>query len=72
MQKVDLYQPISASRVGPPPLTLRVGVTPNADYVAGGVPTVYSKQEVYILLSALPAELRERVTTAVQSIIAGM
>lgn len=70
-QKVDLYQPIVNSRVGPPPLALRVGVTPNANSIVGGVPQGVSKIETYVLLSALPSELQERVKLAVQALIAG-
>lgn len=70
-QKVDLYQPIVNSRVGPPPLALRVGTTPNANSIVGGVPQGMSKIETYVLLSALPAELQERVKLAVQALIAG-
>lgn len=70
-QKVDLYQPIINSRVGPPPLALRVGVQHNADSIVGGVPQGVSKIETYVLLSALPTELQERVKLAVQALIAG-
>lgn len=70
-QKVDLYQPIVNSRVGPPPLALRVGVTPNANSIVGGVPQGVSKIETHVLLSALPSELQERVKLAVQALIAG-
>lgn len=70
--KVDLYQPVEANRVGPPPLVIRAVVTTNNMMVAGGVPTDSRKAEDYILLSALPRELQERVRTAVQAIIAGM
>lgn len=70
-QKVDLYQPIANNRVGPPPLILRVGVTPNADSIVGGVPQGASKVETYVLLTALPSELQERVKLTVQALIAG-
>jgi hypothetical protein len=70
--KVDLYQPVEASRVGPPPLVIRAIVTPNNDMVAGGVPMATKKAEDYVLLSALPKELQERVKVAVQAIISGM
>jgi hypothetical protein len=72
MQNVDLYQPIAASRVGAPPLVLRVLVQPNNNNVVGGVPQNSAKSEAYILLSALPSELQERVKTAVQALINGM
>jgi hypothetical protein len=70
-QKVDLYQPIAASRVGPPPLALRVAVTPNVDSFVGGVPQSTQRVETYVLLSALPQELQERVKLAVQALLAG-
>jgi len=71
MQRVDLYQPIVASRVGPPPLTLRVGVTPNADSIAGGTQQGTLRAETYVLLSALPEELRSRIQLAVQALVTG-
>ena len=70
-QKVDLYQPIAASRVGPAPLALRVVVTPTNDSFVGGVPASQARVETYILLSALPQELQERVRLAAQALIAG-
>lgn len=70
-QKVDLYQPMINSRVGPAPLALRVGVQPNADSIVGGVPQGITRIETYVLLSALPTELQERVRLAVQALIAG-
>jgi hypothetical protein len=72
MQKVDLYQPIVTEKVGPPPLTLRVGVTTSNGYIEGGTPSSYMKPETYVLLSALPEELRQRVVTAVQAILSSM
>ena len=56
----------------PPPLTLRVGVSTLNGYVEGGSPSAYLKPETYVLLSALPAELQERVKTAIQALISGM
>jgi hypothetical protein len=72
MQKVDLYSPIISSRKGPAPLVLRIGVQ-NADtYMEGGPVTSPMRAEAYVLLSALPTELRTRVETAVQAIVSGM
>lgn len=71
-QQVDLYQPIMSARVGAPPLVLRVGVTSNVSMMEGGVPQSTVHGEDYVLLSALPPELRERVKIAVQSLISGM
>ncbi len=70
-QKVDLYQPLIHSRIGAPPLAIRVGVTPNVDQIVGGVPQGVTRIETYVLLSALPSELQERVKLACQALIAG-
>ena len=70
--KADLYQPVVSSRIGPAPVVVRAVVTTNSDYVMGGMPQAATKVENYILLSALPKELQERVKTAVQALIAGM
>lgn len=43
MQKVDLYQPIEATRIGPAPIVLRTIVTTTSAYVAGGMPTEAKK-----------------------------
>lgn len=72
IQKVDIYQPMMASSVGPAPLALRVGITPNNDSVAGGMPMSNVRVETYVLLSALPDELRRRVDLAIQALITGM
>ena len=72
MQQVDLYQPIISTRPGQPPLVLRVGVQSVGGYVQGGSPEFQLKPETYVLISALPQELQDRVHTAVQAIISGM
>jgi len=72
MQRVNLYQPIVNDNVGPAPLTLRVGVQANNGFVEGGTPSSYLKSETYILLSALPQELQQRVMTAVQVLLSGI
>lgn len=71
VQRVDLNLPIVNVRVGPSPIALRIGVTPNADHVAGGVQQGVTKIETYVLLSALPDEIQERVRNAIQMLIAG-
>lgn len=71
-QKVDIYQPIESNRIGPPPLVIRTIVTTTGDMIAGGTPMSSRKVEDYVLLTALPKELQERVRTAVQAIITGM
>jgi hypothetical protein len=70
--RADFFNPIYANHVGPPPVVLRAVITSNHDNIAGGVPQAALKGETYILLSALPKELQERVKTAVQAIISGM
>ena len=73
MQKVDLFQqPLEATRVGPAPVVLRAVVTTTNDYVAGGIPTEAKRVENYVLLSALPKELQERVKTAVQAMLSNI
>lgn len=70
-QRVNLYNPIIADRVGPPPLVLRVGVL-NQNSISEGVPQGGQvKAEAYVLVSSLPEELRKRVELAVQALIAG-
>ena len=68
-QKVDLYQPVEASRVGPPPLVIKAIVTPNRLEMAGGVPMSTRRVENYVLLSALPEELQRRIELAVQALV---
>lgn len=71
-QKVDLYSPILASRKGPAPLVIRVGVQPGDIFTEGGALSSPTKNEAYVLLSALPEELRRRVEVAVQAILSGI
>lgn len=72
MQKVDLYQPLIHDKNSSAPLTIRVGVSQINGYVEGGSPNMQLKPEIYVLLSALPFDLQERVKTAIQAIISGM
>lgn len=72
MQNIDLYQPLIHDLQTPAPLTLRVGVRTSGDYVEGGTTASYLRPETYVLISALPKELQERVKTAVQALIHGM
>ena len=71
-QKVNLYAPIVASQKGQPPLILKVGVQPQDIMTVGGSMSSPPKIESYVLLSALPEEIRRRVETCVQAIVAGM
>ncbi len=70
-QKVDLYQPIMASRAGRPPLVLRIGVTDNLS-ISEGVPVGSVRAEAYVLLSALPEEIRRRVEVSVQALLSSV
>ena len=70
-QRVNLFQPLIADRDGPPPIVLRVGVL-NRNSMSEGVPQGGTiKPESYVLLSALPEEIRRRVELAIQALIAG-
>jgi len=66
-QQVDLYQPIMSTSPRPP-LVLRVGVR-NTNSISEGVPVGNVRAEAYVLLSALPEELRRRVELAVQALV---
>lgn len=70
VQRVDLYQPILAARPGQQPLVVRVGVQ-NQNSISEGVPSTLGQVRVesYVLLSALPEDLRRRVELAVQALI---
>ena len=68
MQRVDLYQPMIHVRVGAPPLVINVGVNRNGMETTGGPVESAIRPESYVLLSALPDELRERVKTAIQAL----
>jgi hypothetical protein len=68
---VDLYQPLVANRVGPPPVAIRAIVTPHTAGLVEGVPASTTRGEVYVLLSILPPELRRRVELAVQTVTQG-
>ena len=70
--RADLFKPVYAAHVGPPPVVIRAVINDNNNYMAGGMPQASLKAESYVLLSALPRELQERVKTAVQAIISGM
>ena len=57
-----------AAASGPPPIALRVGITSNTS-ISEGVPVGNVKAETYVLLSALPEELRRRVELAIQLLV---
>lgn len=75
MQKVDLYQPMINVNPAPSPLTVRVGMVPPSNMTQGGSMQSQqgiSKIETYVLLSALPVDLQERIKLAVQTLVSGM
>lgn len=72
LPKVNLYQPFEADRVGPPPVALRVVVTPTEHRLVEGTSQSTRQAATYVLLSALPDELRRRVEIAVQTLVQGM
>lgn len=67
----NIHQPIVSTTTGHAPLTLRVVTKPSNMEYTGGVPESLTKIETYVLFSALPVELQERVKVAVQALIAG-
>ena len=70
--RADLFQPIYSAHVGASPLIIKAIVKDNNHNMVGGVPQAALKLEHYVLVSALPQDLQERIKTAIQSIIAAM
>jgi hypothetical protein len=71
-QKIDMYKPIIADKVGPPPVTINALITLSNASCSEGIPTKTQRIEQYVLLSILPEDLRRRVELAVQTCIAAM
>lgn len=71
-QRVNLFEPMIASRKGPPPIALKVGVHPDQIYTMGGTVNTQLKVETYVLLSVLPADLRLKVENAIAALSSGM
>jgi hypothetical protein len=69
---VDLFQPIIADKKGSPPVVINVITTPNTMEYTGGVPSSSTKTESYVLYSILPDEIKARVKSAVEAIIASV
>lgn len=67
-QLIDPYRPITKKSNIPAPLTLVIQNEGAQHTYMEGVPSTSVKPDVYVLLSALPEELRNRVITAVQMI----
>lgn len=68
---VDLYKPIEAVPGQLAPLVLRAVTQPRMEEIAGGVASSAARAHSYVLLEALPEDLRRRIQLAVQTIIAG-
>jgi len=67
-QVVDLGRPIISARKGHNPLYFNIRVQPNDTMTEGGMIQSQLRNETYVLLSALPVELRTRVETAIKVI----
>ena len=67
-QVVDLARPIISARKGHNPLYFNIKVQPNDMMSEGGMIQSQPRNETYVLLSALPVELRTRVETAIKAI----
>lgn len=70
--KADIYRPVVATHVGPAPMILKTIIKENNHSMVGGVPQAALKLEHYVLVSALPQDLQERIKTAIQTLIAAM
>lgn len=68
IQVVDPYRSLYKRSNVPAPLTIVLNSTDGAAGYMQGVPPSYGKPEVYVCISALPDELRNRVVLAVQAL----
>jgi hypothetical protein len=71
-QKINIFEPIMADKVGPPPVVINALITPSNVSFVGAVPANSQRVEKYVLLSALPEELRRRVELAIQVVSSAM
>jgi hypothetical protein len=71
-QKINIFAPIMADKVGPAPVVINALITPNKSGYAECVPGNQQKIEQYVLLSVLPEELRRRVELAVQTLLTAL
>ena len=67
---IDLTKAIASVPGQHPPLVINVVTTPRTMEVVGGVPSSATRTEQYVLYSALPSELKERVKLAIQALVA--
>lgn len=72
IQVVDPYRSIYKRANVPAPLTIVLNSTNGAEGYMQGVPPSHGKPEVYVCISALPDELRNRVVLAVQTLKSGL
>lgn len=70
--QADINKPIYSTVVGRAPLVIRAVTTSSNTLMVGGSSAVSQKVETYVLLSALPEELRQRVELAVQALVTAM
>ena len=68
--KIDLSQPLEAVAGQAAPMILRIVTRPRRDEMVGGVPATNAKVAEYVLYSALPEEIKQRVKLAVEAIMA--
>jgi hypothetical protein len=71
MNRVNPYEILVAPTGAAPPLVMILQTSSRNEFV-GGVPANAARNEHYVLLSALPEELRQRVVTAIQALQSGM
>jgi hypothetical protein len=64
----NLYQTIENTHKGAPPLVIEAINTPFIGETYGGIVETPRRKEYYVLLSALPQELQQKVTLAVQAL----
>ena len=64
----DIYNVIVSNKRGNPPLVIRTLTTLDNKAMIDGIPQINQKIENYVLLSALPFELKQRVELAIQSL----
>lgn len=64
----NLYVPVKNALTGNAPLVIRTVITKQANMMSAGVPAQTQVIEDYVLLSALPLELRSKVELMIQAL----
>lgn len=67
----DLTKPIFSAHPGKPPAMIRTVISAQQYMMQGAIPSNSQKVEDYVLLNALPEELRQRVLLALQVLSSG-